>query len=93
MSTVALATSGGAVNNRRALAPSQSPYFRALFKGELLQPKPGRADDSRWPPPAPPPEQAYVPLAEPLETGATPTSDGKGAAANPDERKPSRRKN
>ncbi|MBX9862138.1 MAG: DUF459 domain-containing protein [Hyphomicrobium sp.] len=93
MSTVALATGGGTANNRRALAPSQSPYFRVLFKGERLPPKPGRADDSRWPRPAPPPEQAYVPLAEPLETGATPDPAGKPGATKPDDTRSGRRKN
>jgi uncharacterized protein len=30
-------------------SPTQAPYFRLLVKGERLQPKPGRADDSAWP--------------------------------------------
>ena len=30
-------------------APTQQPFFRALVKGERLAPKPGRADDFRWP--------------------------------------------
>ncbi|HYD15693.1 MAG TPA: DUF459 domain-containing protein [Hyphomicrobium sp.] len=70
MSTVALAT-GPNQAGRRRLSPSQSPYFRVLFKGERLPPKAGRADDSSWPRPAPPPEAAYFPAADPVETGAT----------------------
>lgn len=84
MSTVALATGGSVNDNKRRLAPSQAPYFRVLFKGERLPPKPGRADDTRWPPPAPPPEQAYAPA--PLETGANPAADE--TATNPVQRKP-----
>jgi hypothetical protein len=70
MSTVAL-SSGAQTGGRRRLSPSQSPYFRVLFKGERLPPKPGRADDTSWPRPAPPPEAAYLPDADPVETGAT----------------------
>lgn len=80
MSTVALATGTGQAGGRRRLSPSQSPYFRVLFKGERLPPKPGRADDATWPRPAPPPEAAYFQEADPVETGATQASD--------DERKP-----
>jgi len=44
--TPAAATPGGP--NRR-LAPSQSPYYQVLIKGERPPPKPGRADDFSWP--------------------------------------------
>lgn len=72
MSTVALAPAPGANGAaRRRLAPSQAPYFRVLFKGERLQPKPGRADDIVWPRPEPPPATAYLD-EQPVETGATP---------------------
>lgn len=81
MSTVALATGAGR-DGRRRLAPSQAPYFRVLFKGERLPPKAGRADDATWPRPAPPPEAAYLPDTDPVETGATaPVDATKGAAA------------
>ncbi len=33
----------------RRLAPSQSPYYQVLIKGDRLPPKPGRADDFTWP--------------------------------------------
>ncbi|WP_295555583.1 DUF459 domain-containing protein [uncultured Hyphomicrobium sp.] len=87
MSTVALATGTGRAGGRR-LSPSQSPYFRVLFKGERLPPKPGRADDATWPRPAPPPEAAYLPEPDPVETGATQTSD----VATDKEKSPQRRK-
>lgn len=35
--------------SRRVAAPSLSPYYRVLIKGERLTPKPGRADDFAWP--------------------------------------------
>lgn len=41
----------GSQAQRRRLAPTQSPFFRVLVKGERIPPKPGRADDFRWPPP------------------------------------------
>lgn len=80
MSTVALATGANQAGGRRRLAPSQSPYFRVLFKGERLPPKPGRADDATWPPPAPPPDQAYYAAPAPVETGATPAAEAQQKA-------------
>jgi uncharacterized protein len=38
--------SGGAA---RRIAPSQTPYYQVLVKGERATPKPGRADDFSWP--------------------------------------------
>ena len=71
MSTVSLAAAPGTPGAaRRRLAPSQAPYFRVLFKGERLPPRPGRADDTAWPRPEPPPEAAYLGESA-LETGAT----------------------
>lgn len=81
MSTVSLATSAGQAGGKRRLAPSQSPYFRVLFKGERLPPKPGRADDISWPRPAPPPEAAFLDAPEPVETGATLASEDKADPA------------
>jgi hypothetical protein len=82
MSTVALATTTGASGGRRRLSQSQSPYFRVLFKGERLPPRPGRADDISWPRPAPPPEAAYLPEPDPtLETGATGNAAQKSSAS------------
>jgi hypothetical protein len=73
MSTVALANGPNASSGRARLAPSQTPYFRVLFKGERLTPKPGRADDIAWPRPADPPEQAFLPAQDAVETGANPS--------------------
>jgi uncharacterized protein len=33
----------------RHMAPSQTPYYHVLVKGERPMPKPGRADDFSWP--------------------------------------------
>ena len=33
----------------RRMAPSQTPYYHVLVKGERPMPKPGRADDFSWP--------------------------------------------
>jgi len=87
MSTVALATGAGQAGGRRRLSPSQSPYFRVLFKGERLPPKPGRADDISWPRPAPPPEAAYFPEADPVETGTTQEADATPRKSKPAERR------
>jgi hypothetical protein len=87
MSTVALATGPNQAGKRR-LSPSQSPYFRVLFKGERLPPKPGRADDATWPRPAPPPEAAYLQDADPVETGATNAPGGEPDKATQERRKP-----
>jgi hypothetical protein len=72
MSTVAMASGPGAAGGKRRLTATQAPYFRVLYKGERLTPKPGRADDSAWPRPAPPDEAAFIPESDPVETGATP---------------------
>ncbi len=89
MSTVALATAAGQAGGRRRLSPSQSPYFRVLFKGERLAPKPGRADDASWPRPEPPPEAAYFPeLTDPVETGTTEATEQAPRKKKPDQRKP-----
>ena len=39
----------GAGTSRRLAAPSLSPYYTVLIKGERPTPKPGRADDFSWP--------------------------------------------
>jgi hypothetical protein len=48
LSSITPATSTGAGPSRR-LAPSLSPYYQVLIKGERLATKPGRADDFSWP--------------------------------------------
>jgi hypothetical protein len=39
----------GPGTSRRVAAPSLSPYYTVLIKGERSTPKPGRADDFSWP--------------------------------------------
>lgn len=34
---------------RRSVPVTQTPHYKVLVKGEAMQPKPGRADDFRWP--------------------------------------------
>lgn len=34
---------------RRSLPVTQTPHYKVLVKGEAMPPKPGRADDFRWP--------------------------------------------
>ncbi len=41
--------SGASDGNKNRLSLTQSPYYKVLVKGEVLQPKPGRSDDFRWP--------------------------------------------
>lgn len=53
LSSITPALAAGSQAQRRRLAPTQSPFFKVLVKGERLPPKPGRADDFRWPPPEP----------------------------------------
>lgn len=56
----------GSQAQRQRLAPTQSAFFRVLVKGERLSPKPGRADDFRWPRPdvEPPPAASERPVPE-----------------------------
>lgn len=49
MSSVTPSASGGGPGAGPKLSAAQTPYFRVLFKGERLTPKPGRADDVSWP--------------------------------------------
>ncbi len=39
----------GAGGRRPKLAPTQTPYFKVMVKGERQPSRPGRADDFRWP--------------------------------------------
>ncbi len=47
LSSITPTASAGGVSRR--LAPSLSPYYQVLIKGEPVPPKPGRADDFTWP--------------------------------------------
>ncbi|MFV0368383.1 MAG: GDSL-type esterase/lipase family protein [Hyphomicrobiaceae bacterium] len=48
---------GNDAGARSKLAPTQTPYFRVLVKGERIAARPGRADDTSWPPPTAPAPQ------------------------------------
>ena len=53
LSSITPGLAAGSQAHRRRLAPTQSPFFKVLVKGERIPPKPGRADDFTWPPPDP----------------------------------------
>lgn len=53
LSSITPGLAAGSQAQRRRLAPTQSPFFKVLVKGERIAPKPGRADDFSWPPPEP----------------------------------------
>ena len=67
------ATRGGSERGAPRPSLTQQPFFIALAKGERLPPKPGRADDFRWPReddiPPPPPPVAAAPLTSPVPLG------------------------
>lgn len=56
LSSITPGLAAGSQAQRRRLAPTQSPFFKVLVKGERIPPQPGRADDFSWPPPQPEPE-------------------------------------
>ncbi len=77
------AADGAAAQGKRRAVSVQSPFFRAIIKGERLAPRPGRADDFSWPRPeeaAPAPAPA-PPLPQPASEQRKPQPRGK--AANP----------
>ncbi len=49
LATVSPVTDLNADSGERRLPVTERRYFKALVKGEALEPKPGRADDFRWP--------------------------------------------
>lgn len=61
-------TGDGAGTRALRTAPTQLPFFRVMFKGERPTPRPGRADDHRWPRDdiVPPPEPAARPDPAPV---------------------------
>jgi uncharacterized protein len=81
MSSITPANDGGN-GGRSKLAPTQTPYFKVMVKGERLPPRAGRADDFRWPRTDLAPEQiaqmpqlaapapAVVPVAAPAPAAA-----------------------
>jgi hypothetical protein len=76
LSSVTPSTPGA---GRRVAAPSLSPYYTVLVKGERPAPKPGRADDFTWPRAEPgiveePPAAGRRPPARSLREGLPPRS-------------------
>ena len=67
----------GSQAQRQRLAPTQSPFFKVLVKGERLSPRPGRADDFRWP--RPDAETKASGDARPAQSPPEPTVIGEGA--------------
>ncbi len=63
----------GARRDQSASSPTQQPFFLALTKGARLPPKPGRADDFRWPreddlpPPPVGPGNAAAAMSSPVD--------------------------
>ena len=48
VSSITPSSAFGGRAGARKVPVTQTPYYRVLVKGELLTPKPGRADDFRW---------------------------------------------
>jgi len=51
VSSITPLNEGSGPGGRRNVPVTQTPYYKVLVKGERLSPKPGRADDFRWPKP------------------------------------------
>jgi uncharacterized protein len=49
LSSITPANDSSGSGGRAKLAPTQTPYFKVMVKGERMPPRPGRADDFRWP--------------------------------------------
>lgn len=66
MSSVSPSGDGGSGGRRGKFAPTQTPYFRVMVKGERIPSKPGRADEFSWPrpgdEPAPPAAKSGAPV-------------------------------
>ncbi len=78
MSTITPPVNARGGNARGVVSPTQTPYYRALVRGERLPPRPGRIDDLSWPradaianSPAQPSQDGDTEL----ETGSSPDSD------------------
>ena len=67
VSSVTLATDSP--TDRRRVPPTQTPYYRALVKGERLATRPGRADDFSWPKPEAPAAEAASDTPAPSGSG------------------------
>jgi uncharacterized protein len=86
MSSITPATDPANPEARRRLSPTQTPYFRVMVKGERMTPRPGRADDTSWPRPEPPPvvvQPAAAPDAPPLAPAPAAAAKKPPPAAKP----------
>ena len=93
LSSVSPASDGQGGGRRSKLAPTQTPYFRVMVKGERLPPKPGRADDFRWPRPdqmveAPVVQPAAAPTPATAATRPAPATRQPGAEPRAAPRRP-----
>lgn len=69
---------------KRRLAPTQTPYFRVMVKGERVSPREGRSDDVAWPRPEPPPYVEPVSVKVPAAVpDAAPPRASKKAVSKP----------
>ena len=50
LNSVAAGSSNSGSDLSKRISVTQTPYYKALIKGETLPPKPGRTDDLSWPP-------------------------------------------
>ena len=87
MSSITPAIDPAAVESRRRLSPTQTPYFRVMVRGERTTPRADRADDISWPRPEPAPVvvPAVAKTAEPapaLEAKPPPPKPKKTPAEN-----------
>jgi hypothetical protein len=83
MSSITPSGAGSQGAGRQRLAPTQTPFFRVMVKGERLTPKPGRADDLSWPRPDAQPQASIEPTAAPAAPAAAKPSDSAQPARNP----------
>lgn len=88
MSSITPPNDSAGADGRRRLAPTQTPYFRVMVKGERITPRDGRADDVVWPRPEPPavvePASIKVPSPAP-ETPVKPIKKSKSKKPDSDD--------
>jgi uncharacterized protein len=88
LSSITPANDSSGSGGRAKLAPTQTPYFKVMVKGERMPSRPGRADDFRWPRQDIAPEQmaqlplpvapaAVVPITAPTAPAAKKTAEPK----------------
>jgi uncharacterized protein len=86
LSSITPANDSSGSGGRAKLAPTQTPYFKVMVKGERMPPRAGRADDFRWPRQDIAPEplaQLPTPVAPaitPVSAPATPAAAAKKQA-------------